>query len=168
MTLTPLQKRAARKDRNKTGLDMNLVALVDIFTIMIFFLMSSAGGIEILSTPKSVALPMSSADRLPRDTLVVVVTAQEILVDGRRVTTVAEAMQSQGDLIVPLKAELDLLASRAPVRAENQAAIASKGHAVTIMGDKAIPYQLLRKVMATAARANYSDVSFAVVEKVKA
>ncbi len=85
MTLTPLQKRAARKDRNKTGLDMNLVALVDIFTIMIFFLMSSAGGIEILSTPKSVALPMSTADRLPRDTLVVVVTAQEILVDGRRV-----------------------------------------------------------------------------------
>ncbi len=76
-------------------------------------------------------------------------------------------MQSQGDLIAPLKAELDLLASRMPVRAENQAAIASKGHAVTIMGDKAIPYQLLRKVMATAARANYSDVSFAVVEKVK-
>jgi biopolymer transport protein TolR len=168
MTLTPLQKRAARKARNKTGLDMNLVALIDIFTIMIFFLLSSASGIEILSSPKSVALPMSTADRLPRDTLVVVVTAQEILVDGRRVASVAEAMQSKGDLIAPLKAELDLLAARTPLRAENQAAVASKGHAVTIMGDKAIPYQLLRKVMATAARANYSDVSFAVVEKVKA
>ena len=193
MTLTPLEKRAARKARNKTGLDMNLVALIDIFTIMIFFLLSSASGIEILSSPKSVALPMSTADRLPRETLVVVVTTQEILVDGRRVASVAEAMQAQGDLIAPLKAELDLLAARAPVRAENQAAIASKGPppgrsqggptpsggserselggkglAVTIMGDKAIPYQLLRKVMATAARANYSDVSFAVVEKVKA
>ncbi len=168
MQLSPLQKRAARKARHKTGLDMNLVALIDIFTIMIFFLLSSASGIEILSTPKSVKLPQSSADKLPRDTLVVVVNAQEILVDGRRVATVAEAMAQPGDLIAPLKSELDLLAGRVAVRAETQAAIASKGHAMTIMGDKDIPYQLLRKVMATAARANYSDVSFAVVEKVKA
>jgi biopolymer transport protein TolR len=168
MTLTPLRKRAARKARNKTGLDMNLVALIDIFTIMIFFLLSSASGIEILTSPKAVALPASTADRLPRQTLVVVVTAQEILVDGRRVAGIDEAMRSQGDVIAPLKAELDhLAAARAPVRAENQAAVAAKGHAITIMGDKAIPYSLLRKVMATAARANYSDVSFAVVEKVK-
>ena len=33
------------------------------------------------------------------------------------------------------------------------------------MGDKEIPYSLLRKVMYTAARANYSDVSFAVSQK---
>ena len=71
MKLTPIQRRAARKARNHSDLDMNLVALIDIFTILIFFLMSSASGIEILSSPKSVALPMSTADRLPRDTLVV-------------------------------------------------------------------------------------------------
>jgi len=37
--------------------------------------------------------------------------------------------------------------------------------AVTIMGDKQIPYRLLRKVMVTCARANFSDVSFAVLRK---
>ena len=50
------------------------------------------------------------------------------------------------------------------MRDENKA----QGKAVTIMGDKDIPYRLLRKVMATAARADYSDVAFAVVKKVKA
>ncbi len=34
------------------------------------------------------------------------------------------------------------------------------------MGDKDIPYRLLRKVMVTAARANFTDVSFAVRRKV--
>ena len=33
------------------------------------------------------------------------------------------------------------------------------------MGDRDIPYALLRKVMATAARADFSDVSFAVRQR---
>ena len=36
---------------------------------------------------------------------------------------------------------------------------------LTIMGDRDIPYRLLKKVMVTGARANYSDVSFAVRRK---
>jgi len=33
------------------------------------------------------------------------------------------------------------------------------------MGDKEIPYRLLRKIMVTSARANFSDVSFAVRQR---
>jgi len=162
MKLTPLQKRAERKERNKTGLDMNLVSLIDIFTILIFFLMSSAAGVEILSPAKSVTLPQSSADKTPRETLVITVSGPDILVEGRRVALVDEALASDGDVIAGLKDELDLQAKRVVIRAENQA----QGQAITIMGDKDIPYRLLRKVMVTAARANFSDVSFAVTPKV--
>lgn len=161
MKLTPLQKRAERKERNKTGLDMNLVSLIDIFTILIFFLMSSAAGVEILAPAKSVALPESSADKTPRETLVITVSGADILVEGRRVATVNEAMTTPGDLIAGLKEELDLQAKRVVIRAENQA----QGKAITIMGDKDIPYSLLRKVMVTASRADFSSVSFAVTQK---
>ena len=75
--------------------------------------------------------------------------------------SVAEALGAPGDLIAPLKAELDLQAGRQIVRADKQA----QSKALTIMGDKDIPYRLLRKVMVTAARARYSDVSFAVTQK---
>ena len=161
MNLTPLQKRAERKARNHTGLDMNLVSLIDIFTILIFFLLSSASGVEILPSSKVVKLPESTSDKSPRETVVVMVSGTDIVVDGRRVATVADVLRAPSDLIGELKSELDLHASRQVIRKENE----SKSKAVTIMGDKDIPYRLLRKVMYTAARANYSDVSFAVVGK---
>jgi biopolymer transport protein ExbD len=161
MKLTPLQKRAERKARNNTALDMNLVALIDIFTILIFFLLSGASGVELLPSPKAVKLPASTAEQSPKETIVVIVSDQDILVDGRKVASVAEVMARNDDLIEPLKAELELLGGRQAVRAENQASAKS----VTIMGDQAIPYRLLRKVMYSSARADFSDVSFAVRRK---
>ncbi len=161
MKLTPLQKRAERKGRNQTMVDMNLVSLIDVFTILIFFLLSSASGVELLASPKAVKLPESFTEKAPKETILLVVSGTEILVDGRKVANVAEVMATKSDLIEPLKAELDLLANRVIVRAENR----EKSRAITIMGDQNIPYQLLRKVMYTSARANFSDVSFAVRRK---
>ena len=161
MIQSPLQKRAERRDRNKNGLDMNLVSLIDIFTILIFFLLSSASGVEILPSSKAVKLPESTSEKSPRETVIVMVNGTDIVVDGRRIAAVADVLLTQGDLIAPLKSELDLLQSRQVIRKENEA----QSKAVTIMGDKDIPYRLLRKVMYTAARANFSDVSFAVVGK---
>ena len=161
MKLTPLQKRAERKSRNQTMVDMNLVSLIDVFTILIFFLLSNSGGIETLPSPKAVNLPESVAEVSPRDTVVVVVSGSEILVDGRRIAMVADVLAADGDLIVPLKAELDLQSNRQVIRKENEA----QSRRLTIMGDKDIPYRLLRKIMFTSARANFSDVSFAVRQR---
>ncbi len=160
MKLTPLQKRAERKARNQSGLDMNLVALIDIFTILIFFLMSSTG-IEVLTNARAVKLPISTAEKAPRQTIVVAVSDTDIVVDGRKVASVAEANAIQGDLIPGLKAELDLLASRQVMGADKD----GSSKAVTIMGDKALPYSLLRKVMYTSARANFTEIAFAVQRK---
>jgi biopolymer transport protein ExbD len=157
MKLTPLQRRAERKNRNKTMVDMNLVSLIDVFTILIFFLLSNSGGVETLPSPKAVQLPESLADVSARDTVVVVVSGSEILVDGRRVALVADVVAAEGDLIEPLKTELD----------QHPPASAGEGNPrrLTIMGDKDIPYRLLRKIMFTSARAHFSDVSFAVRQR---
>jgi len=158
MKLTPRQRRTEHKGRNKTMLDMNLVSLIDVFTILIFFLLSNSGGVETLPSPKAVLLPESVADKAPRETVIVVVSGTEILVGGRRIASVAEVMATEGDLIAPLKAELEQQASRQVMRKENEA----DAKRLTIMGDKDIPYRLLRKIMFTGARANFADVSFAV------
>ncbi len=161
MKLTPLQKRAERKERNKSMVDLNLVSLIDVFTILIFFLLFNTSNVDVLPSAQAVQLPESTADKVPRETVVVVISGEDIVVQGRRVASVADALRMEGDLIEPLKAELEQYAARQPVRPENQA----QGRTVTIMGDKDIPYQLLRKVMATAARASFTDVSFAVTPK---
>ena len=131
MKLSPIQRRAARNGRNQTMVDMNLVSLIDVFTILIFFLLSNSTGVETLPSPKAVQLPESLAEKSPRETLVVVVSGTEILVAGRKVATVTEALASTDELIGPLKAELELQAGRQVIRAENQAT----AKAVTIMGD---------------------------------
>jgi len=158
--LTPLQRRNERRNRNQSMVDMNLVSLIDVFTILIFFLMSNVG-VETLSTTRAVQLPASMSQQPPKETVLVTVTATEILVGGRVVASVSDAMNVDGDLIQPLKAELDVEASREVIRKENEA----DSKRVTVMGDKDIPYRLLRKVMYTAARAGYSDVSFAVRQR---
>lgn len=164
MKLTPLQKRAERRNRHQNMVDMNLVSLIDVFTILIFFLLSNSGGIETLPSPKAVLLPESVAETTPRDTVVVVVSGTEILVDGRKVASVSDVLAQESDVVEPLKAELDLLqSSRQVIRTENEAL----SKRITIMGDKEIPYRLLRKIMVTSARANFSDVSFAVRQRLE-
>jgi biopolymer transport protein ExbD len=164
MKLSPLQKRAERRARNKFSVDLNLVSLIDIFTILIFFLLANASEVEVLPSSKAVRLPESTAEKTPKETLVVLVSNQDIVVQGRKVSSVSEAMNAAGDLIEPLKAELDFHAGRALIRKEKEL----PNKAITIMGDKEIPYRLLRKIMVTCARASYSDISFAVVQKGKA
>ena len=164
MKLTPLQRRAERRSRNQTMVDMNLVSLIDVFTILIFFLLSNASGVETLPSSKSVLLPESVADLSPRETIVIMVSANEVLVDGRKVASVADVLAQQGDDIAALKTELELLqSSRQVIRAENKAL----SKRLTIMGDKDIPYRLLRKIMVTSAHANFSDVSFAVRQRLE-
>ena len=164
MNLSPLQKRAERHTRNQSLVDLNLVSLIDIFTILIFFLLANASEVDVLPSAKAVKLPESTAEKSPKETVVIIVSNQDILVQGRKVSSVSEVMNADGDFIEPLKAELDFHAGRQLIRKEKE----TQHKAITIMGDKEIPYRLLRKIMVTCARANYSDISFAVIQKGKA
>jgi biopolymer transport protein ExbD len=158
--LTPIQRRAERRSRNQSMVDMNLVSLIDVFTILIFFLMSNVG-VETISSTRAVQLPESMSQKAPKETVMIVVTGTEIVVGDKVAVSVADALRVDGDLIQPLKAMLDVEASREVILKENE----SDSKRVTIMGDKDIPYRLLRKVMVTAARAGFSDVSFAVRQR---
>jgi biopolymer transport protein TolR len=164
-TLTARQRRAQHKSRGGAALDMNLVSLIDVFTILIFFLLSSSGGVETLASPKAVKLPLANVEQAAKETVVLVVTRDEILAEGRRVANVRDVLATTTDTIPALKAELDLLSQRKAVRTETANKIASDGHAITILADKDIPYSLLRKVMFSCALAGFSDVSFAVRRK---
>jgi biopolymer transport protein ExbD len=159
--LSGIKQRAARRDRNTSSVDLNLVSLIDIFTILIFFLLINTGVADVLPHSKAIKLPESNAEKMPRDTLVVMVSQNDIIVEGRKIAAVGDVMATEADVIPALKAELERLGARQVIRAENEA----QQKAITIMGDKEIPYQLLRKVMVTCARADFTDVAFAVQKK---
>jgi biopolymer transport protein ExbD len=157
--------RAARMDRHhsrhKKGVSLNLVSLMDIFTILVFFLLVNSSDVEVLPNAKDVQLPESIAETKARESVVVLVTDSQILVQGRVVGRVDEILASN-DLVIPgLKAELLAQADKSLLTDEDEIA----GREVTIMGDKEIPYHLLKRVMATCTDANYGQLSLAVLQK---
>lgn len=151
------QRMERRHERSRKIMGLSLVSLMDIFTILVFFLLVNSSNTEALPGAKSVRLPESIAEKDPKPALVVTVNDQDILVQGRKVASVGQALG--GDLIIePLKDELDYQSRRARGKGE-------KAHKVTIMGDKEIPYSLLKRIMLTCVRAKYENISLAVLRR---
>ena len=162
-----MSRRAKRMERHhkrsRLLTELNMVSLMDIFTILVFFLLVNSSDVEILPSVKSVKLPESVAEKSPKQTIVIVVNDRDILVQGRKVTSVADVINSGSEFIEPLKSELDYQASRDSAVRKTGAT----GHAITIMGDKEIPYRLLKKIMVTCVRAKYENISLAVMKKIQ-
>ena len=153
------QRMERRHERARKVVGLSLVSLMDIFTILVFFLLVNSSDGEVLPTAKAVRLPESIAEKTPKPTLVVTVNDQDILVQGRKVASVAAVLGAGTDLIIePLKTELEYQARRARGNGE-------KARAVTIMGDKEIPYSLLKRIMLTCVRAKYENISLAVLRR---
>jgi biopolymer transport protein TolR len=159
-----MSRRATRLSRHaKRGRripEMNLVSLMDIFTILVFFLLVNSSNIEVLPNPDSMQLPESLAQQPPRETTVLMVTEHEILVGGSPVMPLAAALQASGPVLQDLKAQLQKL----PLRA-TAAGGQTRGE-INIMADRDIPYSLLKKVMVTCTDARFSKISLAVTQRV--
>lgn len=157
--------RAARMERHhkrhRLG-GLNLVSLMDIFTILVFFLLVNSSDVEVLPNAKDIRLPESIADERARETVVVLVTPEHLLVQGRVVGNIADIMKSRELIIPALKAELERQTERGLLK-KTRENIANRE--VTIMGDKDLPYELLKKVMATCTEADYGRLSLAVLQK---
>jgi biopolymer transport protein ExbD len=142
-----------------------LIPFIDMMTILVVFLLAHTADVDILPNSKSIAIPQSLSDRKPNPTVVVMVTRDELFVDGRPIGSVAEVEASSDPVIAPLKTAL--LAQNDTILSNAQKSDVSKRE-VTIMGDKSTPYSLLKKIMLTCTEADYGKVSFAVVEREQA
>lgn len=160
-------QRAKRMVRHRGRLNfvpkLNLVPLIDCFVLLIFFLLINySTEVEVLQTDKSVKLPASISETMPKENLVVVVNASEILVSGRKVGSISDMMANDAAKFEPLETELKYLASKAAPLTDKEKA---EGRAITILGDRAIPYEQLKKIMATCVAAEFRNISLAVLHK---
>ena len=156
------QRMARHQKRSATG-RLNLISLMDIFTILVFFLLVNSSDVQEVPSSKIVQMPESVAEQKPRETVVVLVTTESILVQGDVVGSTSAALQGDEQVLQALK---DALLARAQLLLTDTAEDPeSAQREVTIMGDKSIPFSLLKKVMATCTEADYTRVSLAVVQK---
>ena len=151
-------KRRARHQKKTKVAGLNLVSLMDIFTILVFFLLINSGNVEVLETDDSLDLPSSNSERAPEETLVVLVNGDAIVVGGRPVAELNTLERTNNGKIVALSEELHHQASRKTATEREE----QDGFAVTIMGDKDTPYSLLKSIIQTCSAKNYRDIALAV------
>ena len=152
-------KRMAKHRERGSGrtATLNIVSLMDIFTILVFFLLVNATSSEVLPSPKNIVLPEAAADKLPLQNLVIAVDRKVIRLQGKPIVRVSDALKGDSSSIQPLFVALRQASAAVKDIAD------TKG--VTIMGDQEIPYELLKKIMLTCAGAEYTNISFAVNQK---
>ena len=150
--------RLSRFRSKVTGI--NLTSLMDVFTILVFFLVMNSGS-EVLDAGDLV-LPESVIETKPSETVVINVGKEEVLVQGEPVARVADIMATNGGDIVPIMARLAEL-QNAVIGVRTQAV--AQTMAVTILADKSIPFSVVKQVMSTCTAQGYTRISLAVIQR---
>ena len=157
-------RRMRRMGRNKTYITrLSLTSLMDVFTILVFFLLfhSSSGG-HTLNTPKQIKLPDSVVETKPRETVVIMVSPREIVVQGEAVITTEKLIGNKMRTVAEIKNRLKYL-ERNIIGISTKTIVQSKE--VTILADKTIPFKVLKKIMSTCTGSGYGRISLAVIQK---
>ncbi len=156
-------RRIKRMSRNRGVITkMNLTSLMDVFTILVFFLLVNSGTAEVLETPKQVVLPESKVENKPRETVVIFVGKEDIIVQGEAVIATNEILTSKDSDIKAITERLALVQKR--IIGPNTQFVAGSQE-ITILADKTIPFSIIQKVMATCTGQGYERVSLAVIQK---
>ena len=156
-------KRMRRMERNKKKLTgLNLTSLMDVFTILVFFLLFHASGGDVMEAPKQIKLPDSAVETKPRETVVIMVSPDSVLVQGKAVINTPELMDAKTDTVAEITERLRQI-ERNIIGISTKTVVESKE--VTILADKSIPFHVLKKIMSTCTGSGYGRISLAVIQK---
>jgi biopolymer transport protein ExbD len=163
MSMSSRARRMAQHHaRHKADAELNLIPLIDILSVMVAFLLVYSTEVEVIQNTKAIEIPQSIAQASPKQSVVVMITKDELFVQGELVTSIKDIRAANTALIEPLREALK--------RPRLMGDVAEKDLAereITVMGDKSLPYDVLKKVMATCTDADYGRISLAVLQKEK-
>ena len=151
MSMSNRARRMAQHHlRNRADAELNLIPLIDILSVMVAFLLVYSTEVEVIQNSKGIEIPQSIAQTAPKQSVVVMLTKEDLFVQGERVASVADVGGTESDRR-PLRDALKrpLLVGRAMTEKD----LAQRE--ITIMADKALPYDVLKKVMSTCTDADY-------------
>ena len=157
-------RRIKRMARNRPKITkMNLTSLMDVFTILVFFLLVNSATTEVLEAPKQIKLPDSAIETKPRETVVIFVSPNEVIVQGEPVALVADILALDGKQpIAGIGERLNEL-TQSIIGINTQ--VVAESQEVTILADKSVPFNVVKKVMSTCTSEGYTRISLAVMQK---
>ena len=152
-----LQWRRQRQEEKQRRPILNLVALMDVFTILVFFFLVHSSDSAPGEQREVVELPESHSALPPRETPVVTITRESVLLDGERVAELDSLLSADATALNGLRNGLRALLEEGERDGSGSAAL-------TIEGDRLIPFEVLNRVMRTCTRAGFGDISLSVLQ----
>jgi biopolymer transport protein ExbD len=149
--------------RHKADAELNLIPLIDILSVMVAFLLVYSTEVEVIQNSKGIEIPQSIAQVSPKQSVVVMITKNDLFVQGEHIATVQEVRATQDAVVGPLRDAL----KRPLLVGKDMTERDLAQREITIMADKSLPYDVLKKVMATCTDADYGKISLAVLQKEK-
>jgi biopolymer transport protein ExbD len=152
--------------KKSTFADLLITPMVDMFVIIVLFLIAnfSATG-EILMMTKDIQLPEAKNVEEVKMVPVVMVSSDEIVVDGTSVARLTDIESAEYLNIPALEEKLRELKKKS----EDLHAMAGDGEGFTgdinIQGHKEVTFKYIKKVMFSCASAGYGNINFAVMNK---
>ena len=157
------RRMALNHERHRADAQLNLIPLIDILSVMVSFLLVYSTEVEVIQNSKGIEIPQSVAEMSPKQSVVVMITKTDLFVQGERISSVAD-VQAGKDPIVPL---LQAALKRPQVMGREVSEQELANREITIMADKALPYDVVRRVMKTCSESDYGKISLAVIQKDK-
>ena len=159
-----IPSRRKKHDTNPGKIRLNLTSMMDMFTIILVFLLKNFSTEGMLIQPSEyLTLPTSTVEKSPEVALDLVISKEWVMVNHEAVEKVSDILASDKLVITNLQEKL-LVYAREAKRMEELYGTKFSGK-VTIQGDREIPYKLLVKVMATCGKADYPNMRLVVYKK---
>jgi len=159
-----------RFQRKKENGNLNITSMMDMFTIILVFLLKSysADG-SILTNADNLVLPNSASKKKPAEVnLQLAVTQDMILLDNVAVVPTEDARNIPADEADPIITKLEerlkacLAQEEEMVRLGALNAVQGK---IIVQVDKNIDFDVLFKIMNTCGKNGYNNMNFAVMER---
>jgi biopolymer transport protein ExbD len=158
-------RRQKRMSRNKgKPPSLSLTSLMDVFTILVLYLLVNQGSGADIDPPKTIKIPDSVVETAPRQTIVMTVSDEAVFLQGEPVISIGEVLESKLDYIETVRQEMVRLKE---LSVEQGGQVAANNTEVTILADRGVPFKILKKLMSTSSSAGYVKISLAVNQKEK-
>jgi len=152
------RRMARHHGKHKAVATLNLTSLMDIFTILLIFLLVNNNNAAKLPDNQDIQLPESIAQELPTEVLTIQVSPTDIIVEGQKIADTETVRNQEERTVAALVEELNFRAS------QGLAISPDEDREIMILADRSVPYSVIKKLMRSCMETPYTQVAFAVLK----
>ncbi len=155
-------RRLKRMERNNKNhyVRLNLIPMLDVLSVLVFFLLFHSFNGDM--PEQRLALPLSVVETKPRGTVAISVTPEAVLIQGEPVVGTSALYDDRVGTVREVTERLALIQSSMN---NEKTPGGNETREITVLADKTIPFNVLKKVMTSCTASGYGKISLAVIQK---